>query len=165
MVFQRFFEEHVRKAYRTALILSRDHFLAEDIVQESFYRAYKFRNRLRIGEPFGPWFAKILLNVARSQLGKRVAPPTAFRPESLQALDIDLKVNLAQALQQLERLHVEVIVLRYYLDYSEAQMAEVLGVPKGTVKSRLSHARRRLSEHLERAGEEEEIGAYRTLTN
>lgn len=166
--FQRFFEEHSVKAYRTAYILTRDHFISEDIVQESFYRAYKSRHRLRPDEPFGPWFAKIVLNVARTFYAKRGAETSVTIPEELPAINAvigtaDLRVDLAGALNRLDRRHLEVILLRYYLDYSEAQMAEALSVPKGTIKSRLAHARQRLAELLNAAEGEGSADAGRVI--
>lgn len=160
--FHRFFEEHSTKAYRTAFILTRDHFLAEDIVQESFFRAYKFRSRLRSDEPFGPWFAKIVLNVARTFYARRRVDSPMDLAEEMPALSAaigaaDLRVDLALALNRLDRRQLEVILLRYYLDYSETQMAEALAVPKGTIKSRLSHARQRLAEVLDQAEQEVKV--------
>lgn len=165
--FHRFFEEHSIKAYRTAFILTRDHFIAEDIVQESFYRAYKFRHRLRSDEPFGPWFAKILLNVARNYHAKRGSDDPVTSAEDLPTMGAmmgasDLRVDIALALNQLDPRQLEVIVLRYYLDYSEAQMAEALAVPKGTIKSRLNHARQRLAEILNGAERGNRVDAGRT---
>lgn len=149
----------------TSLVGSRDDAL--DLTQEAFAKLYTARHSYDPGQPFLPWFHRILRNACFSFLRKR----GQHRPSSLQALDEDgdervldlvdasagpfdvLAADDERALFQraLERLPArdrEIIALRHYEDLSYKEIAAALAIPEGTVMSRLFHARRRLREML-----------------
>jgi RNA polymerase sigma factor (sigma-70 family) len=158
------YEELVRRyqdvAVRTAYVISPDGD-AEDAVQEAFVKAYSALSRFRIDAPFRPWLLRIVANEARNRrrsagrragLALRAAEDrrpgdAAPSPESAVLAD-ETRRTLLAAINGLRDEDREVIAARYFLELSEAEMAETLGLPKGTVKSRLSRALGRLRERL-----------------
>lgn len=128
---------------------------ADDVVQEAFVKAYRALPRFRPDGDFRPWLLRIVINETRNLhrgrtrrmqreqrwwSGESVADPgaetavlTAVRAETL-----------AAALDRLPESLRSVVTCRYLLDLSEAETAACLRIPRGTVKSRLSRALRRL---------------------
>ncbi|HWI60406.1 MAG TPA: sigma-70 family RNA polymerase sigma factor [Symbiobacteriaceae bacterium] len=147
---------HLPRAYRTACGITHDTEAAADALQEGLIRAYRSLANLREGSPFYPWFIRIVVREAIKQAPRRVAFPLvasvdAASPES-SLLDREEREQVWAALQDLSADHRAVVVLRYYEDLSEAEMAEVLGISPGTVKSRLHYARERLERKLRSPG-------------
>jgi RNA polymerase sigma-70 factor (ECF subfamily) len=139
-------------AVRAAYLITRDRALAEDVAQAAFLRAYERIGQFDPARPFGPWFLRSVVNDALKVAARRertvpwvdaVAPlPGPSLDEVLQTAETNAVVWAA--LGGLPPAQRTAIVLRYYLDLSEAEMADRLGVPPGTVKSRLHAARTRL---------------------
>ena len=158
------YEELVRRyqdvAVRTAHVISPDGD-AEDAVQEAFVKAYAALGRFRVEAPFRPWLLRIVANEARNRrrsagrragLALRAAEDrrpgdAAPSPESA-VLAGETRQALLAAINGLRDEDREIIGARYFLDLSEAEAAETLGLPRGTVKSRLSRALGRLREQL-----------------
>jgi len=158
------YEELVRRyqdvAVRTAHVLSPDGD-AEDAVQEGFVKAYAALSRFRDGAPFRPWLLRIVANEARNKrrsAGRRAglvlraaegrrAGDAAPSPESAGLAD-ETRTTLLAAVNALRTEDREIIAARFFLELSEAEASEVLGLPRGTVKSRLSRALGRLRERL-----------------
>ena len=158
------YEELVRRyqdvAVRTAHLISPDGD-AEDAVQEAFVKAYAALGRFRDGAPFRPWLLRIVTNEARNRrrsagrragLALRAAEDrrpgdAAPSPESAVLADEQRSALLA-AINALRPEDREVIGCRYFLELSEAETAETLDLPRGTVKSRLSRALGRLRDEL-----------------
>ena len=134
---------------------------AADAVQEGFLKAYAALPRFREGAPFRPWVLRIVANEARNRrrsavrregLGLRAAEaapgePTAASPES-EVIAAETREQLHAAIARLRDEDREVIGARYFLGLSEAETAEALAIPAGTVKSRTSRALGRLREAL-----------------
>ena len=150
---------HQQVAFRTAYAVCGNAAEAEDATQDAFVKAYGALGRFRAGEPWRPWLLQIVANEARNRrrsegrrrhLTTRVAHGgvTEAPPPDVAVLLRDERSALAQAIARLDPPHREVVVLRHLLDLSEAECAAVLGVPKGTVKSRLSRALERLRGEL-----------------
>jgi RNA polymerase sigma-70 factor (ECF subfamily) len=156
-------EEIVRRyqipALRTAYLVTRDLQLAEDVVQAGFLQAYERIGQFDLARPFGPWFMRSLVNAAiKAAVRAERSVSLDDEPNSLDALtgsDSRTKPEVALELAETRRAVLEalafispkqraVVVLRYYLDLSEVDIAEYLAVPRGTVKSRLHDARKRL---------------------
>jgi RNA polymerase sigma factor (sigma-70 family) len=147
---------------RTAYLACGDASEAEDAAQEAFVKAHAALPRFRAGAPFRPWLLRIVANEARNRrrsagrrsgLALRVAED---RPSGDAAPSPEAAVLLAETrrglLAAVEGLRDEdrlVIGCRYFLELSEAETAEALDVPRGTVKSRLSRALGRLRASLE----------------
>jgi RNA polymerase sigma-70 factor (ECF subfamily) len=129
----------------------------EDAVQEAFVKAWFALPRFRPGAPFRPWLCRIVANEAkngtrsarrREALSLRTAPTgevdtTTISPETA-ALARDEAEALVRAMNGLRGDDRLVIAYRWLFEMSEAEMAEALDVPVGTVKSRLSRAMTKL---------------------
>ena len=149
-------------AARTAYVITRDASEAEDAAQEAFVKAYQALDRFREGAPFRPWLLRIVANEAinrRKSAGRRptVELTQAFdrplddraaTPEDA-ALASESRRTVLEALARLREEDRLVIAYRYFLDLSETEMADTLGVARGTVKSRLSRAMARLREVMD----------------
>jgi RNA polymerase sigma factor (sigma-70 family) len=155
------YEELVRRyqaiAHRTAYLITGEAAAAEDAAQSGFVKAYYGLGRFRRGAPFRPWLLKIVANEARNQVrsagrraglelrlaGDRPREDAAPSPEAT-VLAGEPRRRLLDAVNRLRPRDREVIALRYFLDLSEREAAEVLGCAPGTVKSRLARALQRL---------------------
>jgi RNA polymerase sigma-70 factor (ECF subfamily) len=151
------YEELVRRyqdlAFRTAYLITGSAADAEDAAQEAFVKAYYALGRFRPGAPLRPWLLRIVANEARnrraavarrptlalSAAADRPSGDTALSPEAA-ALAHEERDALLVAVSGLKEDDRLVIAYRYFFDLSEAEMAEALGCPRGTVKSRLSRA-------------------------
>jgi len=154
------YEELVRRyqdvAVRTAHLIApaAD---ADDAAQEAFVKAWIALPRFRQGAPFRPWLLQIVANEARNRrrsAGRReglAIRATVDRPSDdaapspeAAALLAERRTTLLAAVNRLRDDDREIIAARYFLDLSEAEAAEVLRIPRGTVKSRRSRALARL---------------------
>ena len=138
---------------------------ADDAVQESFLKAFAALPRFRDGSPLRPWLLRIVTNEARNRrrsAGRRrgLALRAAERqprddavpgPEAA-VIAAETSAELLAALATLRDDDREIVGARYFLDLSEAETAETLGLARGTVKSRTSRALARLREALAAAG-------------
>ncbi|MEW1681596.1 sigma-70 family RNA polymerase sigma factor [Streptomyces sp. T12] len=150
---------------------------AEDVVQQSFVKAYCALGRFRDGAAFRPWLLSIVANETRNTVraaarrttlaGREAALvgadpviPESADPASA-TLETERRAALLAALEQLSEEHRLVVTYRYLLEMDERETAEALGWPRGTVKSRLNRALRRLRRLLPdvRPGEPREGGA------
>ena len=152
---ERLFRAHWPAAHRAAFLVVHDAAAAEDIAQESFLAAVRALDRFDRRRPFGPWLHRIVVNRAidwararalrRELSGELLEPPAAERPRG------DRAEELALGLAELSPEHRAVIVLRHLLEYTPGEIAELTGLPRGTVNSRL---RRGLDHLAERLGED-----------
>jgi RNA polymerase sigma-70 factor, ECF subfamily len=153
---EQLFRAHWNRAYRAALLVVGDAAAAEDIAQESFLAAVRALDRFDRRRPFGPWLHRIVVNRAidwgRARALRRelaldgVAEPAAAA-EAVR--DGGRSEELAGALASLVPEQRAVIVLRYLLDYTPGEIAELLDLPRGTVNSRLRRGLDRLGGELE----------------
>ena len=155
-------ERHQKAVAGFLLSVFHDPSAAEDAAQEAFVKAYAALSRFRLDAPFRPWILRIVANEARNRrrsagrragLALRAAEDrrpgdAAPSPESAVLAD-ETRSTLLAAINDLRDEDREIIGARYFLDLSEAETAEALGLPKGTVKSRLSRALGRLREQLD----------------
>ncbi len=146
-------------AARVAYVITGSAADAEDVTQDAFVKAYYALGRFREGAPFRPWLLRIVANEAKnrrtaagrrptvelSAAADRASGETALSPEDA-AVASDLRSGLLVALNGLREEDRLVLAYRYFLDLSETEMADTLGVARGTVKSRLSRAMGRLRE-------------------
>lgn len=148
-------ERYQQIAFRTAYLVVRDADLAEDVAQEGFIRAYRQLERFRTGEPFRPWLLRIVTNLALNEVRARSRRhglfdrilPTREMATPGPGREVEQKEQqreLLEAIGQLGRDDQAVLYLRHFLDLPEREIAETIGKRPGTVKSRLSRARRRL---------------------
>jgi RNA polymerase sigma-70 factor (ECF subfamily) len=141
-------------SYRLARAILLDDSEAEDAVQEASLAAWRRRDSLRDEDRFEAWFERILINQCRDQLRRRsravklAAPPIGFEPAASPP-DTGSDPDLDRALDGLDADHRIVVVLRYWQDRTVDDIADRVGIPAGTVKSRLHHALRTLRASLE----------------
>jgi RNA polymerase sigma-70 factor, ECF subfamily len=132
------FRVHWQRAYRAAYLVVHDAAAAEDIAQEAFLAAVRNLDRFDRGRPFGPWLHRIVVNRAidwtraRQLRGETELLDVVAAPEHGSLDD-----SLLGALAALPPDHRAVIVLRHLLEYTPGEIAELLGLPRGTVNSRL----------------------------
>jgi RNA polymerase sigma-70 factor, ECF subfamily len=146
-------QRHQEVVVRTAYLACGDATEAEDAAQEGFLKAYAALGRFRPEAPFRPWILRIVVNEARNRrrsAGRRTglalrmaedrrADDAAPSPEAA-VLAAEASRDLLAALERLGDDDRMVIGCRYLLELSEAETATTLGIPRGTVKSRLSRA-------------------------
>jgi RNA polymerase sigma-70 factor (ECF subfamily) len=112
---------------------------AEDIAQEAFLAAVRALDRFDRRRPFGPWLHRIVVNRAIDWARARRLRAEVELADSWPAADDrgDELPGLVRALSALAPEQRAVIVLRYLLEYTPGEIAELLGLPRGTVNSRL----------------------------
>jgi RNA polymerase sigma-70 factor (ECF subfamily) len=157
-----------RAIYRLAYGLTRNAADADDLAQETFVRAYRALERFRVGEPLYPWLSRITMNLTFSLFRhRRRRPETALEPlvEAGQqwgvnddpldrTADREQREQLQAAFAGLSEEHQSVLALRAIEGLSYEEIAGTLGVPIGTVMSRLSRARGELKRRfMARTGE------------
>src|SRR4051794_30994391 len=149
------FRHHWPRAYRAAYLVVHDSGAAEDIAQEAFLAAVRSLERFDYRRPFGPWLHRIVVNRAIDWSRSRaLRPETAAAVEQLGAVErpsADDAEALAAALADLTPEHRAVIVMRHLLEYTPGEIAKALGLPRGTVNSRL---RRGLDDLAAKLGDE-----------
>lgn len=146
-------------AFRTAFVIARNAADAEEAAQDGFVKAWRALGRFRAGSPFRPWLLQIVANEARNRrrssgrrahLALRAATEEASggaapSPEAA-LLDAQTREALLAAVNELPEDQRDVVALRFFLGMSEQEVADTLGVPQGTVKSRTARALERLRE-------------------
>jgi RNA polymerase sigma-70 factor (ECF subfamily) len=159
--FEEFFNTYRRPVYMTALAITRDPFLAEEILQDCFVKAYRARHRLRTDCSPLPWLQRVTTNLCYSRIARRRAimePLTALisnvadltsRPDQVVEAREIMEV-VQRGIDALPPKQQAAIVLYYLHGYSLAEAAEIAACNVGTMKSRLHYAlkalRRRLPE-------------------
>ena len=144
-------------AHRTAYLLGAGD-EAEDVVQEAFVKGYRALHTFRDGAPFRPWLLRIVANETsnlhrsarrRRTLELHLAEPDIdpVEPEHA-AVAADARAAVLTAVNAMSHRDRQVLTCRYLLDLTEAETAEVLAWPRGSVKSRLSRALTKLRRAL-----------------
>jgi RNA polymerase sigma-70 factor (ECF subfamily) len=139
------FRRHWHGAHRAAYLVVHDAGAAEDIAQEAFIAAIRALDRFDRRRPFGPWLHRIVVNRAIDWARARKARrEVAGEMEDFRAIapDVDMAgiadaEHVFAALRSLGPEQRAVVVLRYVLEYTPGEIAEMLELPRGTVNSRL----------------------------
>lgn len=164
---------HQRRVYGVALRMTRRHEVADDIAQDTFVRAYRSLDRFELGRPLGPWLVKIAVNLSINYLNAPARREQALYTEespdgpagaslssdpSREPLESnpmrclassELARALAGALEKLTPEHRAVLLLKVDEGLRYDDIAETLGISRGTVMSRLFRARAHLKILLE----------------
>ena len=155
--FLRLADEHLDSAYRLARAILHDATDAQDATHDAFELAWRKWSTLRDPSRFEPWFDRILVNTCRDRLRSTRRRPTTDISEEVAissgdefapAHDRDI---LANAIAGLSPDHRVVVALRYYRDLPVEEIASRLGIPPGTVQSRLHYALKRLHSAIDTA--------------
>lgn len=158
--------EFLEPLYATALRLTRNPADAEDLVQDTFVKALRFSDKFQAGTNLKAWLYTILLNTWRNRrrdaardtvdvdsakveaaAGATVGPAALETPEQI-LLRATVREDLQAALDELPEVFREAIWLRDVEEFTYAEIAGMLGIPIGTVMSRISRGRRLLFERL-----------------
>ncbi|HEY7898139.1 MAG TPA: sigma-70 family RNA polymerase sigma factor [Gemmatimonadaceae bacterium] len=141
---------HSKRAYAVARAIVTVHEDAEDAVQEAFVRAYQALDRFNLDQAFGPWLNRIVANAALDLARRRKVRTTDELHESLAGTFRDpgeadeLRRRLAEALAKLPDRMRSVLVLHDIEGFAHSEIGKTLGIPEGTARSDLHHARQRL---------------------
>jgi RNA polymerase sigma-70 factor (ECF subfamily) len=158
--FEEFFNTYRRPVYTTALAITRDPFLAEEVLQDCFVKAYRVRERLQPERSPLPWLQRVTINMCYSRVSRRKSlaePITSLitnlvvdlqqRPdqiaESREIIDV-----LQRGIDALPPKQQTAIILYYLHGYSLAEAAEIAECNVGTMKSRLHYALKALRARL-----------------
>jgi len=165
--FEALYDRYKDYVYRVAFFVSRNREEAEDAVQETFLDVLRALPNYDVNGParFETWLYRVTLNRARMRLRRkqpasaewddveeqleRLPSPSSERPEAV-FLDGERAGSLWRAVDQLPEEHRVVVMLRYQQGLAYNEIADVLGVREGTVKSRLFNAHRKLQQLLAR---------------
>jgi RNA polymerase sigma-70 factor, ECF subfamily len=152
--FHGLLDRHADRLYRLAYSLLGNAADAQDVVQETWAGAYRGLSGFEGRSSVATWLTRILvLQAAKWRRDhKRRFEPIVSRDAAASgecgAAEVERRIDVRAALEQLTAEHREVLVLREYEQMSYEEMAESLGVPRGTVESRLHRARAELKEKL-----------------
>jgi RNA polymerase sigma-70 factor (ECF subfamily) len=152
--FAELFRRHWPRAHRAAWLVVHDATAAEDVAQEAFLAAVRSLDRFDRGRPFGPWLHRIVVNRAidyarARELRREVAPTPSFEPAAPPDRTAPDEAVLA-ALAALPPDQRAVIVMRHLLGFTPGEIARALGLPRGTVNSRLRRGLDGLQEAVQR---------------
>ena len=162
VAMQVLFARHHVRVYRFVLRLVRDQTVAEDLINEVFLDVWRQANRFEARSAVSTWLLAIARFKALSALRRR--PDEELDEEAAAAVedpgdDPDLAVQkkdkseaLRKCLEALSPEHREIIDLVYYHEKSVEEVAQIVGIPENTVKTRMFYGRKRLSELLKAAG-------------
>jgi RNA polymerase sigma-70 factor, ECF subfamily len=158
-------DRHLDGAYRLATVILGDAMEAEDAVHDAAIAAWRGWSSLRDADRFEAWFGRIVVNTCRDRLRSRRRRPVVEllpalegelrRPDRPDATEsIAARDAIGRALSVLEPDELIVVVLRFYRDLQVDAIAARMGIPVGTVKSRLHHATQRLRAALAATGDD-----------
>ena len=158
--YEDLYRRHVSRVYTFLVWMTTDEHAAEELTQEVFIRAFRAIRTFRLGRRFLPWLYSIALNELRSSYGRMmrrrgretavwdIAAGDTLDPQD--AMEHDLVVaSVRKAVAELPASLREIVILYYLQEMSVSEVAEVVGLGRENVKSRLHRARRRLRETLE----------------
>ena len=146
---------HQLKALRAAFGILGSRSAAEDAVADAFIKVFEKIGTFDQSRPFEPWLYRLVVNTAidHSRLARRETAFADVLTEAGGTGDFDLRLQVATAVRALSPQERAVVVLRYYLDFDEKTISEILQTPIGTTKSRLHRARARLRHELSEPNE------------
>ncbi len=154
------YELFYKSTFQAALFITSDPNLAEDAVHETFLKLRDKIDQLEDPSKLGAWLCRIAANIARDLMSDRVKctslvePLDKYQDKKLISpetvlLDKEVKQLVRQVIDRLRPGYRLIIYLKYYEDMSVNEISKTLGLPVGTVKSRLFHARRELRKLIE----------------
>jgi len=149
------YDTHAPRVYSLAYRLSGDAEKAREVTQDTFIRAFSRLSQFRGDAAFSTWLHRIVVSVVSNsrrtdvRFGREVALDEAqsiavSAPES----DPDLKECIARSVERLSETYRTTLIMHDIEGYTHAEIAEILGVPEGTSKSRLSAARAQMRQDL-----------------
>ena len=158
----RLFSLHNRRVYRFAHRLTRNSWIAEEIVSEVFLAVWRSAAQFQFKSTVSTWLLAIARNKALAALRKRTEEPPENPHTTLEGDDNpEIRIHalcrsaiIHRCLRQLTPPHRQILDIIYYREKSISEAARIVGIPEGTVKSRVATARSRMAELLKVAGVE-----------
>ena len=142
------------KMYKTAIVILKNDDDANDAIQEALYSAYKNYDNLKDKSLFTTWLIRILINKCYDIINKnkKVVYIDETINENLHGEfdNYEIENSLEWVLNQIDKDLKEIVVLYYYDEISVSEIADILQIPAGTVKSRLSRARTQIGAIIEK---------------
>ena len=158
--FEQLIKKHQQFAYNVALKYLKDPADAEDATQEALIKAFRYLKSFNKNSKFSTWLYRIVINTCKDELRKQKNEQNnyslnnednyidAIEDESYEPLknaeNEELGKNLHKAIEQLDVNYKDVIILCDMKDYSYQEISDILEVPLGTVRSRISRGRKKL---------------------
>ncbi|MBP3040189.1 sigma-70 family RNA polymerase sigma factor [Bacillaceae bacterium Marseille-Q3522] len=151
--FAKIIHEEKKRLYRIAYLYVKNENDAVEIVQETTYKAFLSIEKVKSPEQISAWLKRITINSAIDFI-RRQKKVTSIASEYIEeipdkARGLDEKIDLFQLLDQLDERQKTVIILKYYEDLSNREIADIIGCPEGTVKSSLHRALKCLRSKME----------------
>lgn len=160
--FETIFQDYRRMVFKTAYLMTGRKEEAEDILQEVFVSVWRSRNTFNPKKgKLTTWIYRITVNQCLSRRRKKKPALLSLEEKSIDLPDMKPEEQpeevlvtkleyerLMKAMNALDSKHRSVLILRYFNDLSYNEIAQVIGVPLGTVKSRINHALKSLREQL-----------------
>lgn len=141
-------KRYMHSAYYIALGFVHNQQDALDVSQDAFIKAFRKINMFDTSKPFFPWFYRLLRNLCIDQLKRkhrmRVIPLEDVHVLAEEKEDRELKETLWKGIEKLSFEQREIVILRYFRQFSYAEIAELVGKPIGTVMSALFYAKKKL---------------------
>lgn len=165
--FEGLFNLYRDDVFRFSYLVVRDSALAQDVVQEAFLKVFRSIDKFQFRSSFKSWLYRVAVNEAITLLRRRKVKEDLnstvdlgqgqgaglnardWQPEEA-VLESEERTILRWAIGQLDPVHRSVVVLKYFHDFSDTEIAAVIGCPPGTVKSRLHRARELLRNAMAR---------------
>lgn len=154
-IFKIIFDTHFERVYRVTYLIVQNEFIARDATQEAFIIAYKKLDSLKDLDKIYTWLTVVASNQAKNLIKKQTTcvPIKELENKPVGYANIieqkDEEIDLMKALNSIDVKYREVIVFKYYLDLSDKEIGEMLDLPIGTVKSRVSRAKMMLKDILD----------------
>jgi len=154
--FEQLATASIDRLFALAARVLRDHAAAEDAVQDALLHAWRDLRALRDASRWDAWLYRLLLNACRDEQRRRQRRPVAIVPNLADQATLDDDVEAVARRDELERglrrLSVEhrmALAMHFYLDLRPGQIADLLGIPEGTVVSRIHYGSRALRAAVE----------------
>ncbi|MHB1652803.1 MAG: RNA polymerase sigma factor [Desulfitobacteriaceae bacterium] len=150
--FAKLVKKYTPYVYRTAYVFMHEEAEAEDVTQEVFIKVYRSISQLKNVQVFNSWFKRMIINACLDQLKKqRPRPVSDAVLEQIPADNLnewDQHIQIQEGLERLSPEYREALVLREWQGYDYQEIARLLSIPLGTVKSRIHTARTQLRKIL-----------------
>lgn len=154
--FCKYIKRYETDMFRFAKSLVGNQADGEDAMQESILKAYEKIDTLRSRRKFKPWIFQILANecykILRDQKKQEITDPFEF-PETESTMIETEEEEILNYILKIPKQYQKVLLLYYYDEFSVKEIADILDLPQGTVKSRLARGRKQLRNLLEMEGE------------
>jgi RNA polymerase sigma factor, sigma-70 family len=152
--FEGLVEAYKNKGFALSYSILGDRYSAEDVLQEAFIKAWRSLRALKDVSAFNTWFMRIIINLSYNEVKKRKREISIENFEDIPSVgdSAEDRIDIQRALSGLSVDHRVILILREIDGLSYDEIAEVLNIPIGTVKSRINAARMRMREILREEG-------------